>query len=555
MKNIKWKRVIVLALIIFALYRFVIILTTEDTKDISYVEFQNLVEEEQVESVTIDRHSEMMRVVGVDDIVYRTPSPNHEGFKKELLESDIAVTVKDSSQSPNLINILFYALIFYVIYKLITNQTGGKSKKIDFPVNMPKTKFNDIAGYAEQKEDLTTYVSYLKDPKSFSKQGANMPKGVLLYGPPGTGKTLFARAIAGEAGVPFFSVGGSDFIEMYVGVGAKRVRNLFQNARKFAPCIIFIDEIDAVGGSRDHSGSSNEHRQTLNALLQEMDGFDKDSGVLVLATTNRPNELDVHAKERKFAEDVDLHGYAKQWVGFSGADIESVLNESAIIAVQKGLEKITKDCLDDAFYKKVLKGHIKKDGQKERKEEEVRLVAFHEAGHAVTRKLLNNGEVSKVTILSTTNGAGGVTFNVPEKMGLFTMEELHHEIKTLYAGRAAEYLMNGKQNHKVTTGASNDIERATKILHSMIAQYGLQEEPVLLNFKLLRNGQQYTMDKMTELSKQLFDETVQLLEDNYTLLEEVADRLIGKETIESEELNLMVEEYLKKQTDKQIQIA
>lgn len=552
-----------------------ILFNTKLPKEITYNEFTEMVEKKEIASIELDKATESMLIVDNEDKAYTSASPNYENFKKELLEAGIEVTTANSkgiyTVISSFITLLIYIFLFFIIFRFLSGGAGG-AKQMDTPALMPKTKFNNIAGYQEQKHDLSTYVSYLKDPKEFHNKGATMPKGVLLYGPPGTGKTLFARAIAGEAGVPFYSVGGSDFIEKYVGTGAKRVRTLFKNARKNAPCIIFIDEIDAIGGSRNQAYSSSEHTQTLNALLKEMDGFEQDSGVLVLATTNRPDDLDsalvrsgrfdnhisiplpttskdrlaimnVHKKERTFADDVDFEDLAKQWVGFSGADIESVLNEATIISVQNKLEKIDKACLEEAFYKKILKGHIKKNGQKERKEEELRLVAYHEAGHAVTRKLYGNGEVSKVKILSTTSGAGGVTFNIPDKMGLFTMEELHNEIKVLYAGRAAEYLLNGKSFSKVTTGAQNDIERATDILKSMIAEYGLQEEPMLINFNKLKNMEGYVLNEMKRLSQKLFEETVVLLEEHYILLETVAERLIETETIESKELNEIVDDY------------
>ncbi len=569
----KWKWMLPYAVLFVIFVSFFVVNDKPEPKGISYHQFQTMLKEKQIKSVVIEKEKEQLLITDQKKKTYTTESPSYENFKKELLESGIDVSVKQSSQwasvFDSLINLLIYGGIFFVIYR---SMNGGKSKKTQNPAVIPKTKFSDIAGYAEQKQDLTTYVQYLKKPKQFRDKGAVMPKGVLLYGPPGTGKTLFARAIAGEAGVPFFSVSGSDFIEMFVGVGAKRVRNLFEVARQKAPCIIFIDEIDAIGGKRN-ALSNSEQNQTINALLTEMDGFQKDSGILVLATTNQPNNLDpaltrsgrfdshisiplpsstedrlqiieVHKKEREFAKDIDFRTLAKQWIGFSGADIESLLNEAAIIAVKKNLSEITKECLDEAFYKKVLKGHVKKKGQSERDEEELKLVAYHEAGHAITRKLLNNGDVSRVTILSTTSGAGGVTFNIPQKMGLFSMEELEQEVQVLYAGRAAEYLLHNKDIRKVTTGAQNDIERATEIIKGIVMQFGLQHQPVLMNLKDFSEGKKYAFEEMKSLSEELFSKSVALLEGNYRLLEMVAERLLEKETIESDELNEIVDRYL-----------
>lgn len=578
-KKYNWKKIIkkrrnwIFGIIVLITY-FVIALSLNETEqELTYREFQTMVEEEQVKSISINKKQEKLTIEDKEKNIYITESPSYEDFKKEMMEKGIEVTTKTPSEwasiISSLITLAIYVGIFYLIYRSLT---GSQIKRTETPAEIPQIKFSDIAGYSEQKQDLTTYVEYLRNPKRFRKRGANMPKGVLLYGPPGTGKTLFARAVAGEAGVPFFSVNGSDFIEMFVGLGAKRVRSLFEKAREKAPCIIFIDEIDSIGGKRN-ALSNSEHNQTINALLTEMDGFAKDSGILVLATTNQPNNLDsalkrsgrfdshisiplpfttedrlkiinVHKRGREFDEDIDFKSLAKQWVGFSGADIESILNEAAIIATKDNLPVISKECLDEAFYKKVLKGHVKKNGQSERKREELELVAYHEAGHAVARKLLNVGEVSKVTILSTTSGAGGVTFNIPEKMGLFSMGELESEVKILYAGRAAEYLLHRKDIRKVTTGAQNDIERATEIIKGIVMKFGLQREPMLLNLTDFPEGRDYTFKEMKELSVKLFNEIVTLLEKHYDLLQLVAERLLEKETIEAEELNEIIESYL-----------
>ncbi|WP_147402792.1 ATP-dependent metallopeptidase FtsH/Yme1/Tma family protein [Caldibacillus debilis] len=540
--------------------------------ELSYLEFREMVKEGKVTSVTLNPNSDKIIVKDKNGMIYQSVNPEYEDFKNELLLSDIQVHTERSLDFETVIGAIidiafsvgFLVLIFYIL-----NRTG-KSTKMEVPVEHPGVTFNDVAGYEEQKQDLSTYVEYLKNPSEFVKNGAQMPKGVLLYGPPGTGKTLFARAIAGEAGVPFYSVSGSDFVEMYVGVGAKRVRQLFEAARKTTPCIIFIDELDAIGGKRGLD-SNTEHAQTINALLSEMDGFQRDSGILVLATTNRPDFLDpaltrsgrfdshiciplpsskterlqiieLHAKGRKLAEDIRLEDLAKQWIGFSGADIESVLNEASILAVRRKLPVVTKECLDEAFYKKVLKGHIKKRAQTERSREELKVVAYHEAGHAVARKLLGAGEVAKVTILSTTNGAGGVTFNVPEKMGLFSVDELEKEIRILYAGRAAEYLYFNKNQKKVTTGAENDIKQATILLKKLVMECGFQKDCVLLDLKQVPEADGYAFQEMKELSQRLYQETVVLLENHYPLLETVAQILLEKETLESDELNRIIED-------------
>lgn len=545
-------------------------------KVIPYETFMEMLDEGQVSQVIIKKNHNRILVVDHDERTYETENPEYEWFKKELLEKGIdAETVEPFNFGRYvqfMLTLAFYGLLIYAIFTYMLNDE--KSDKMKTPSNVPITTFNDIAGYEEQKRDLSTYVEYLKNPKKFIERGADMPKGVLLYGPPGTGKTLFARAIAGEAKVPFYSVSGSDFIEKFVGVGAKRVRNLFETARKNTPCIIFIDELDAIGAARG-SDDNSEKIQTINALLSEMDGFEKDSGVLVLATTNRIESLDpalirsgrfdshiaiplpqtkeerleiikLHIKKRKLAENIHLEDLAAQWVGFSGADIESVLNEASIIAVQRELPAITKECLDEAFYKKILKGHIRKSSQAHRNKKELEIVAYHEAGHAVCRKLLGVGDVSKVTILSTTSGAGGVTFNVPEKMGLFSREELEAEVKILYAGRVGEYLLFKKNPKKVTTGAKNDIKEATRILKSMIMECGLQQEQVMVDFNQFSNTENYVLEKTRELSQKLYEETVVLLENHFPLVREVAEYLVEKETIEGEELDLIVNNYLER---------
>lgn len=579
-----WKKIL-LAVVVITLIGTYFANQVTTTNKMAYLEFQEALENEEIDRVIFHQESDQLTIVHKNGEVYTMTNPGYENFKKELLEKGIDVRTDGEidflSVVSKLLTIGFTTFVLYFLWKFSSSGIGGiggiggSGKKLDIPVSVPQITFDDVAGYEEQKQDLMMYVEYLKNPEQFRKSGAKMPKGVLLYGPPGTGKTLFARAIAGEAGVPFYSVSGSDFVEMFVGLGAKRVRQLFEAARNNTPCIIFIDELDAVGEKREHD-INTERVQTINALLAEMDGFEKDSGILVLATTNRPDNLDpaltrsgrfdshiaiplpstkeerleiikLHAKDREIADDVQLEELARQWVGFSGADIESVLNEATILSVRQNLPHITKECIDEAYYKKILKGHIKKSSQTKRNEEELKIVAHHEAGHAVCRKLLGIGDISKVTILSTTSGAGGFTFNVQEKMGLFTREELEAEIKVLYAGRAAEFLYFKRNNNCVTTGAQQDILRATQLLEMMVKECGLQPEPVLLNLKELPEGEAYAFEEMKKLSKKLYQETVELLEMHYPLLQEVAKRLLEKETIEANELNSVVNGYFQKQ--------
>ena len=424
-----------------------------------------------------------------------------------------------------------------------------------------RVTFEDVAGHDEAKKDLVFLIDFMKNPKEYQKMGARMPKGVIFYGPPGTGKTLLAKAIAGESGVPFFSASGSDFVEKYVGVGAKRVRELFNKAKKEAPCIVFIDELDAVGKQRSKNGENSEGDQTLNALLTELDGFDSSEGVVVIAATNRIDMLDnaliragrfdrhvaislpeknerlellkLHSKNKKLSKSVSLENLANTTIGFSGADLENLLNESAIIAVSRKNNEITMDEIDEAMFKILMKGNKKPNNKNS---EDYKLIAYHEAGHALCAKLLTDKSVPKVTIIGSTSGAGGVTFMTP-KEGLLTKEDLENEVKISYGGRVAEYLYT-KDEQKITTGAAQDIRQATNYIIRMINEFGMNDEIGMLNFSNFKaSGEKEVLDEAKKLSKKLYDETEKLLLDNYLLLEKIAQELINKETILEDELD------------------
>ncbi len=433
-----------------------------------------------------------------------------------------------------------------------------------------KYTFADVAGLTEVKEDMKSLVDFLINKEKYISVGANLPKGVILYGPPGTGKTLLARAVAGEAGVPFLFMNGSDFEEMLVGVGAKRVRELFDEAREKAPCIVFIDEIDAVGSKRNkHIGS--DARQTLNALLTEMDGFKQSDNILVIAATNRIEDLDsalvragrftnkycvplpstweerlevinMYVKNKNLAEDIDLTALAKETVGFSPAQIESLLNEAAIISVQKGQLYIDKTVLDEAVMKMLLDGHIRKD-QTGRDADELKIVAWHEAGHTLVNLLLGK-TVNKVTILSSTSGAGGVTVSTPEKERLLSVQDLKNRVMELYGGRIAEFLLFGDKA-KITTGASNDIAKATDIIHDIITSYGMEESFGLLNLENLDVPQEVLIEKEVALAKELEEDTIQLLTVNKGILEDLANLLLENETLYESDLTTFLKNYEK----------
>lgn len=445
------------------------------------------------------------------------------------------------------------------ILKASRPDTSIKPKK-----EIPDITFKDIEGCAELKRDAQGLINYLKNPYKYEAAGARMPKGVILYGPPGTGKTLTAKAIAGEAGVPFLSVSGSDFVEMYVGVGAKRVRELFEEANKNAPCIIFIDEIDAIAGKRGASQNS-ERDQTINAILTEMDGFSSNKGVMILAATNRLDMLDsailrpgrfdkhlavplpnkeereailkLHAKNKKLDESVDLKVLAAQTTGFAGAGLESLLNEATLLAVNAGKKFVSQSEIDKAFFKVVMEGDVK-DGQDKRGSKELELVAWHEAGHTLITKLLTNDEVSKVTILASTSGAGGVTFHNPKEGEFFSKKDLQNRIAIAYGGRAAEEILFGDHDH-VTVGASSDIQQASQQIKDYIMKYGMSEKFGMLDISAFDYQSMSNDDIVNEASKianEIYAYTLKTLNDNVDALKRIAEALLERETLLDEEV-------------------
>ena len=481
--------------------------------------------------------------------------------------------------------ILSYVMMFgiaFLFMSLITRRMGGEGMMGGISKNKAKVymekktgvTFQDVAGQDEAKESLQEIIDFLHNPLKYTEIGAKLPKGALLVGPPGTGKTLIAKAVAGEAGVPFFSISGSDFVEMFVGLGASRVRDLFKEAAKVAPCIIFIDEIDAVGGARDNRfGSNSEHDQTLNSLLGEIDGFDSTKGIVVLAATNRPETLDkallrpgrfdrriimdtpnfqgrldtlkVHTRKIRLAEDVDLKKIAQTASGAVGADLANLVNEAALRAVRKGRKLVTQEDLLTAF-ETVMMGSEKKNSV--RTETERRMTAYHEVGHALVAALEKNAmPVSKITIIPRTGGSLGATMYIPdEEKNLYTREDLIAKIHALLGGRAAEEVVFGT----MTTGASNDLQRATGLARDMIARYGMSKELGLLSPTVVTNqyldGQSSldcsqeiaaTVDKAARsLLESCYEENKKLLSENRGLLDEISEYLLTKETITGEEL-------------------
>ena len=533
-------------------------------KEVKYEEFLKMTNKKNVKKIVWSEKKDTFTFYDKAKKPYSTENPKYEDFKKDMLEKGIEVKeIGGLSNYETPIMIIVQLAMYGVFFGLLFKTSGIGAGLSDRKEKDAKSdvKFSDVAGLEEVKEDLMTVVDFLKNPDEYKEAGAEIPKGVLLYGPPGTGKTLLAKAVAGEAGVKFKAVSGSDFDEKYVGVGASKMRKLFDDAKNNAPCIIFIDEIDSMGGRR-HSKQNSYDRQTLNTLLSEMDGFDGSGGVVVIAATNRIEDLDpaltrpgrfdnhfavslpatakerkiiinLYAGNKKFADDVDMESFAKETMGSSPATIKTVLNEAAIIATRKNKGIITREILDEAWMKQLMEGHLKKNGEKDN----VELVAWHEAGHALAGLLMGQ-DLTKASIIPSTSGAGGATFITPRKLGLFTVKELREQVVMLYSGRNAEAVLAEKNGEDlgITTGASNDSEKATGILKMMITEYGMNENFGLLNLEELEIKPDVIAKEAVNLSKELCSESYKLMMDNADTLKKIAEALIEKETLTGEEI-------------------
>ena len=500
--------------------------------------------------------------------VYKSFNPNNENFKDYLLSKDIQVLSLPNPEDKNLVDKLvttFLTIMMYVIlFKIFLFPSSGESNTKESIV--PTVKFSDIAGNKEAKEEMQFLVDFLKEPGSVNKLGATMPKGVLFYGPPGTGKTMLAKAIAGEAGVPFFSRSGTDFIDKYVGVGSQKVRSLFKTASKHAPCIIFIDEIDSIGSAR--GSDLKEFDNTLNQLLVELDGFNSNEGVVVIAATNRidtldsglirpgrfdrhiainlPDKkdrellLDVYLKDKPLDEDVDIKNLAALTYNFSGAGIKSFVNDAALIATQRRSDFISKSDFDDAFVKSAFGAFPKRVHEGD--EDKIKLLAYHEAGHALVTKLFTNDKVHKVTIVGTTGGTGGFTSITPEKETMSSKDDLFNRIRINYGGRIGEYLLYDKDDSKITTGASGDLRSISDLLDYIIREVGMYDDML---FKLSESeySNSEVLKYKKELSKKLYNETLASLEANIDILHAISDALFEKETLNDEELNEIISSH------------
>ncbi len=570
---------------------------------ISYTEFVKRIERNEIKDVVITDQN----VTGTlkDGGRFQTTIPPFDdpNLPKILIDHNVDVTVKPSSNSGMwwyiLSNVGSIVIIIFFWMMMMRSLSGGgnsqvfnfgKSRARLFLENKPKVTFNDVAGLEEVKEELQEEIDFLKNPRKFSALGAKIPKGVLLVGPPGCGKTLLARAVAGEAGVPFFSVSGSEFVEMFVGVGAARVRDLFEQAKKYAPCIIFIDEIDAVGRQRGAGlgGGHDEREQTLNQLLVEMDGFDPNSGIIVIAATNRPDILDpallrpgrfdrrivvnypdvkereailkIHTRNKPLADDINLSVLAKRTAGFTGADLENLVNEAALLAARRGKNKITMEELEESI-DRVIAGPQKKS--RVVSEREKRMIAFHETGHAIVADYLPHTDpVHRISIVSR-GMALGYTLQLPEEEKfLKTKEELLEEVSVLLGGRAAEELFIGEK----TTGAENDLRRATEIVRKMITEFGMSEKLGPLTFgkkgefvflgrdiaaeKNYSEQIAYEIDReIRDIIEKCHERAKAILKENSEAVHKVVEVLLEKETMEGEELKKILEEFRKKKKE------
>ena len=581
----------VIVLLVLAAFNFFVspLLLSRQVTEVDYGTFMSMTEKKNIGRVEVE-DSQIIFTDKNNDNIYKTGVMDDPNLTERLYQSG-ATFSKDIEQAMSpimsfLLTFILPMVIFVVLGqylgKKLLEQAGGKNSmafgmgKSNARVYVQSTEgihFDDVAGEDEAKENLAEIVDYLHNPKKYTDAGASMPKGLLLVGPPGTGKTMLAKAVAGESGVPFFSISGSEFVEMFVGMGASKVRDLFKQAKEKAPCIVFIDEIDAIGKKRDGQvGGNDEREQTLNQLLTEMDGFEGNNGVIILAATNRPESLDpaltrpgrfdrrvpvelpdlkgreailkVHAKKIKPADDVDFHTIARMASGASGAELANIVNEAALRAVRQGRTIVHEADLEESV-EVVIAGYQKKNAVLS--DQEKKVVAYHEIGHALVAALQSHSApVQKITIIPRTSGALGYTMQVEQgDKYLMTKEEIENKIATFTGGRAAEEVVF----NQITTGASNDIEQATKLARAMITRYGMSDEFDMVALETVTNqylggdaslacsaDTQKEIDRqVTELVKKQHQKAKKLLLDNREKLDELSNYLYEKETITGEE--------------------
>ncbi len=541
-----------------------------DTAEMSYPSFLKAVEDKQVSEVILSEGKNDFQVVLTDsqNTTYVVPNPKTENFTEFLLLNDIKIEYGSMNGVSTILKVVVVGIVIVGIYYVVRN--GGNANNLIQDANRKKKtntapiKLAQVAGNTEAKSMVEDIISFIKDPDKYSSVGARMPKGLLLYGPPGTGKTLMAKAIAGEANVPFYAMSGSDFVQMYVGVGASRIRNLFNKAKKSEKAVIFIDEIDAIGKkrARNTSASNDERDQTLNALLTEMSGFHDNQGIIVIGATNRLDTLDeallrpgrfdrhieiglpdvnarkhilsLYANKKPIADDVDLDDLAKSTVYFSGAMLENLINEAAINAGNEQKSAITKDHIDKAFYT-VIAGAPKQD-RSYISELDRKITAYHEAGHAlVTNLLLPEHFISKVTIIPSVKGAGGFNLSIPKDTMFQTQKQIRANIQVLLAGRIAEELIFGA--NEVTTGASNDIQKASQMLFDYMNKYGMDKEFGLFSLEAFSEGyDEKLIAKCRTQMNELYEETKELLQERISFLKDIAEELLEKESLNGQDI-------------------
>ena len=582
-----------IALMVLLLFNFIAVpwMAERQVKEVDYGTFMTMTEEKNIKEVEIETNQIVF--TDNDGNYYKTGRMDDDGLVERLHASGAEFSQEIIEQTSPFLSflltwvlpiVIFVGLGQYMYKKMMSNAGGGagsmmfgmgKSNAKIYVQSTQGIRFADVAGEDEAKENLQEVVNYLHDPSKYEEIGASMPKGILLVGPPGTGKTMLAKAVAGESNVPFFSMSGSEFVEMFVGMGASKVRDLFNQAKEKAPCIVFIDEIDAIGQKRSGGGQyggNDEREQTLNQLLTEMDGFDDNSGVIILAATNRPESLDpaltrpgrfdrrvpvelpdlkgreeilkVHAKKVKLAENVDFNTVARMASGASGAELANIVNEAALRAVRDGRKFVTQSDLEESI-EVVIAGYQKKNAILT--DAEKRIVAYHEIGHAlVAAKQTNSAPVQKITIIPRTSGALGYTMQVEEgNHYLMNKEELENKIATLTGGRAAEEVVFGS----ITTGASNDIEQATKLARAMLTRYGMSKDFDMVALETVNNqylggdtslacspDTQAKIDALViDLVTRQHEKAIGILKENRAKLDELANFLYSRETITGEE--------------------
>ena len=588
-----------IVLLVLLVLNFVLVpwLSERQVKEVDYGTFMTMTEEKNIGRVDIESN-QIVFTDKEESQVYKTGLMSDPGLTERLYDAGAQFSSEIVEQGSPLVSFLVWFVLPILLFSFIGNQMNkklmekaggansmmfggvGKSNAKVYVQSTHGIRFADVAGEDEAKENLQEIVNYLHDPKQYEEIGASMPKGILLVGPPGTGKTMLAKAVAGEANVPFFSISGSDFVEMFVGVGASRVRDLFKEAAKVAPCIIFIDEIDTIGKSRDGGrfGGNDEREQTLNQLLAELDGFDPSKGVIVLGATNRPEVLDkallrpgrfdrritvdrpnlagrlatlqVHTRNIRLAEDVNLDKIAQATAGCVGADLANLVNEAALRAVRKGRKAVNQNDLLAAF-ETVIAGSEKKGTVIT--QEEKRIIAYHEVGHAlVAAKQKNAQPVSKITIVPHTQGTLGYTLHLPEEEKfLMSREDILAEIRTLLAGRSSEEIVC----NTMTSGAANDIERATEMARNLVARFGMCDEFDMMALgtvqsQYLDGGYSMTCAQETyaaadretiKILRQCHEEAKAILRENRELLDKIAAYLLKKETITGQEMMAIIE--------------